>query len=103
MDAYLNGNASSFQLLWNMEVWSFRQREGRQFTRLKGLTWLADDRLPLSCADFGEMHTGGYDWEELEVPASHHPYPNGGIGLSVRDGGHISCRSIEMAPSLTES
>ncbi len=192
-----------------MEVWSFRQREIRQFTRLKGLTWLADDRLHLSCADFGEVYTGGYDWEDyaaifhirpecpgshmvnvrvkgairsyaagfyapgkfgfyknqidhlpldttgamtgkntesrrshigyvplaetdfpwemgteysicvtakgnhftvtldsrkmLEVTDSHHPYLNGAIGLSVRDGGHISCRGIEVAPCLTES
>ena len=49
------------------------------------------------------MHTGGYNREELEVPDSHHPYLNGGIGLSVRDGFYISCCSIEAAPSLTES
>ena len=164
-----------------MEVWSFSQREIRQFTRLKGLTWLSSDRLHLSCADFGEVYTGGYDWDDyaatfhirpecpgshlvnvrvkgairsyaagfyapgklgfyknengyvplaetdfpwelgfdysicvtakgnhftvtlndrkmLEVTDSSHPYLNGGIGLSVRDGGHISCRGIEVAP-----
>ncbi len=192
-----------------MEVWSPIQKEIRQFTKLKGLTWLSSGRLHLSCADFGEMYTGGYDWEDYaatfhicpECPGSHmvnvrvkgairsyaagfyapgkfgfyknqicylplaetgsmagkspesrrtqisyvplaetdfpwemgteysicvtakgnqfvvslngqkmfeitddnHPYLNGGIGLSVRDGGHISCRSIEVAPCLTES
>ncbi len=97
----MNENASTFQLLWNMDVWSFCQNP--PVHQAQGLTWLAVDRLRLSCADFGEMHTGSYDWEELEVKDSHHPYLNGGIGLSVRDGGHISCRSIEAAPCLTES
>ena len=192
-----------------MEVWSPIQKEIRQFTKLKGLTWLADGRLHLSCADFGEVYTGGYDWEDYtatfhirpECPGSHmvnvrakgairsyaagfyapgkfgfyknqiyylplaetgsitgkspescrtqisyvpltetafpweigteyticvtakgnhfavslngqkmfeitddnHPYLNGGIGLSVRDGGHIICRSIKVAPCLMES
>ena len=164
-----------------MEVWSFGQKEIRQFTRLKGLTWLSSDRLHLSCADFGEVYTGAYDWgdytatfhicpecpgshmvnvrvkgairsyaagfyapgklgfyknengyvpltetdfpwelgsdysicvtakgnhftvtlddrEMLEVTDGHHPYLNGGIGLSVRNGGHISCRGIEVSP-----
>ena len=62
-----------------MEVWSFSQKEIRQFTRLKGLTWLAGERLHLSCADFGEVYTGGYDWDDYtatfhirpECPGSH--------------------------------
>ena len=169
-----------------MEVWSFTQKEIRQFTRLKGLTWLSSDRLHLSCADFGEVYTGAYDWDDyavtfhirpecpgshmvnvrvkgsirsyaagfyapgklgfyknengyvplaetgfpwelgsdycicvtakgnhftvtlndrkmLEVTDSDHPYRNGGIGLSVRNGGHISCRGIKVAPCPTES
>ena len=43
------------------------------------------------------------DRKMLEVTDSSHPYLNGGIGLSVRDGGHIICRSIKVAPCLTES
>lgn len=192
-----------------LEDWSSSQKEIRQFTRLKGLTWLADERLHLSCADFGEVYTGGYDWCDYtavfhirpECPGSHmanvrvrgairsyaagfyapgrfgfyknqvsriplaetgprlgkhpkacrsqigyiplaetdfpweigrdyivavtaignrfivtlddremfdvtdetHPYLNGGIGLSVRDGGHISCRRMEIAPSSSTS
>lgn len=192
-----------------MEVWSPSQKEIRQFTRLKGLTWLDGDRLHLSGADFGEVYTGGYGWNDYtatfhirpECPGSHmvnvrvkgairsyaagfyapgrfgfyknqvsrvplagteadagsgsetrpetcrsqigyiplaetdfswaigtdyvitvtavgnrfvvtldgqvmsditdeeHPYLNGGIGLSVRDGGHISCREIKVSPS----
>lgn len=169
-----------------LEVWTFHQKEVRQFTKLKGLTWLADDRLHVSCADFGEVYTGGCDWDDynvtfqirpecpgshmanvrvggairsyaagflapgkfgfyknqagyvplaetdfpwevgtdytisiaaegnrftvmldgrkmFEITDDHSPYANGGIGLSVRDGGHISCRSIEVSPLLSES
>lgn len=187
-----------------LDVWTFHQKEIRQFTRMKGLTWLADDRLHVSCADYGEVYTGGYDWEDytaafhirpecsgshmvnvrvkgairsyaagfhtpgkfgfykhqkssrplagadsatgnsadesrsqigyvplaetdfpweigtdyhlsitakgnhftimlngreiFEVTDSEHPYLNGGIGLCVEDGGHMSCGSIEVSP-----
>ena len=53
--------------------------DGEADGAVKGLTWLADDRLHLSCADFGEVYTGGYDWEDYaaifhirpECPGSH--------------------------------
>ncbi|WP_251206835.1 hypothetical protein [Acetatifactor aquisgranensis] len=35
----------------------------------------------------------------FDVTDELHPYLNGVIGLSVRDGGHISCREIKAAPS----
>ena len=42
-------------------------REVTQFTRLKGLMYLADDRLHLSCADFVEAYTGRHDWKDYEA------------------------------------
>ena len=42
-------------------------REVTQFTRLKGLMYLADDRLHLSCADFAEAYTGRHDWKDYEA------------------------------------
>lgn len=42
-------------------------REISQFTKLKGNTYLQRGELHLSCADFGEVSTGGNDWEDYRA------------------------------------
>ena len=49
------------------EVWTGTHREISQFTKLKGLMYLADGQLNLSCSDFAEAYTGRYDWEDYEA------------------------------------
>ena len=43
------------------ELWTIVHREISQFTRLKGLCYLEEGNLHLSCSDFGEVYTGKYD------------------------------------------
>lgn len=42
-------------------------REISQFTKLKGNTYLQNGELHLSCADFGEVTTGGYGWTDYSA------------------------------------
>lgn len=49
------------------EVWTGLHREVSQFTKLKGLMYLNDNELHLSCADFAEAYTGRYDWRDYEA------------------------------------
>lgn len=49
------------------ELWTIIHREISQFTRLKGLFYLEDDMLHLSCGDFGEAYTGKYDWADYQA------------------------------------
>jgi len=46
------------------ECWGGLQREISQFTKMKGLRYLQDNMLYLSCADFAEMYTGRHDWTD---------------------------------------
>lgn len=45
------------------EVWNLMHREVSQFTKLKGIMYLEDSELNLSCCDFAEAYTGRYDWD----------------------------------------
>lgn len=47
-----------------IEYWTPVHREISQFTRLKGNLYLENGELHLSCSDFGEAYTGGYDWTD---------------------------------------
>lgn len=49
------------------EVWNPMRKEISQFTKLKGITYLEDGKLHLSCSDFGEIYTGGYDWKNYQA------------------------------------
>ena len=46
------------------ELWTIVHREISQFTRLKGLFYLENNMLHLSCGDFGEVYTGKYNWDD---------------------------------------
>ena len=43
--------------------------EVSQFTRLKGLLYLENGQLHLSCSDFGEGYTGLHTWGDIRVSA----------------------------------
>lgn len=49
------------------ELWTIIHREISQFTRLKGLCYLENNRLHLSCSDFGEIYTGRYDAKDYRA------------------------------------
>lgn len=82
----------------NEEVWHVLHKEISQFTRLKGLTYLEEGRMHLSCADFGEMYTGGYNWNDYN--AEFHIIPEAGDDhyVSVRVQGAIRSYSAGLMP-----
>lgn len=53
----------------NPEVWTGLHVETSQFTRLKGVLYLQDGSLHLSCSDFGEAYTGSHTWQDQQVTA----------------------------------
>lgn len=65
-DFYIGGAPDltiDFSKSW-LEGWSTLRKEVAQFTKLKGITYLSDEKLHLSCSDFGETYTGAHDWED---------------------------------------
>lgn len=52
------------------EKWTDVHREISQFTRMKGMLFLEDGRLNLSCADSGEAYTGLYGMGDCRVRAA---------------------------------
>ncbi|MEM1485131.1 ADP-ribosylglycohydrolase family protein [Oscillospiraceae bacterium PP1C4] len=50
-----------------IERWKSDHEEISQFTRLKGNVYLEEGSLNLSCADYAEAYTGGYDWKDYQV------------------------------------
>lgn len=49
------------------EIWTGIHREISQFTKLKGLMYLEDGNLHLSCSDFAEAYTGRHDWKNYRA------------------------------------
>ena len=72
------------------DVWNSIHREIRQFTKLKGLSFLQDGMLHLSCSDFAEMYTGRHDWTDYTaaftlVPCvGDHHFVNFRVGGAIR-------------------
>ncbi len=65
-DMYADG-APSYSVDFSCEeteVWTDIHREISQFTRLKGLFYLENGKVHLSCADLGEAYTGHYSWKD---------------------------------------
>ncbi len=65
-DFYVNGIPDyriDFGRSWE-EFWNRHRKEISQFTRMKGISYLSENRLHLSSSDFGETYTGGYDWTD---------------------------------------
>ncbi len=68
-DLYADGEAEySIEFAGEKEEeWTVLHREVSQFTRWKGLSFLEDGNLHVSCGDCGEVYTGGHDWKDYEA------------------------------------
>ena len=51
----------------NTESWTPVHNEVSQFTRLKGLLYLCEGNLHISCADYAEAYTGHHDWKDYSA------------------------------------
>lgn len=77
------------------EIWPGLHREISQMTRLKGITYLEDGAIHLSCADFGENYTGHHAWGDYTVSAQLIPMTGSQMGLNFRVQGAM--RSYALA------
>ncbi|MBR6767498.1 MAG: ADP-ribosylglycohydrolase family protein [Clostridia bacterium] len=50
-----------------VEFWNPSHTEISQFTRLKGLLYMENGSMHMSCADFAEAYTGRHDWQDYEA------------------------------------
>lgn len=95
-----DGSASyrvDFSKEWT-EDWSVFQREVSQFTCLKGHVFLEKGKMHLSCADFGETYTGGYDWRDYRVETSICPLTGEHHYLSFRVQGGVRSYFAGLGP-----
>ena len=83
------------------EVWTGIHREISQFTKLKGLMYLSDDQLHLSCSDFAEAYTGRYDWTDYACAFTFTPLTGEHHYLNVRVQGGIRSYAFGMLPNGT--
>lgn len=82
----------------NQEMWTVLHTEISQFTRLKGLSSLENGQLHLSCADFGEVYTGGHDWEDYEVRGVLTPVLGEYHWINVRVQGALRSYAVGLLP-----
>ena len=90
-DFYFSGKADytiDFSRLQE-EVWTGLHREITQFTRLKGLWYLKEDKAHLSCSDFGEVYTGHHDWANYRAVFTIQPLTGQEHFVNVRVQGAI--------------
>ena len=80
------------------EVWTPMHREITQFTRLKGLAYLADGQLELSACDFGEVYTGGYNWTDYQADFYMTPVLGDEHRVNVRVQGAIRSYAAALLP-----
>ena len=72
-----------------VELWTVLHREISQFTKLKGLMYLEDGQMHLSCSDFAEAYTGRHDWENYRAEFSFTPLTGNTHMVNVRVQGAI--------------
>lgn len=80
------------------EVWTGLHREISQMTKLKGLMYLADGQLNLSCSDFAEAYTGRHDWEDYTAEFSFTPLTGEHHMVNVRVQGAIRSYAFGLLP-----
>ena len=80
------------------EVWTGLHREISQFTKLKGLMYLEDGELHLSCADFAEAYTGRHDWEDYSAEFTLTPLTGANHMVNVRVQGAIRSYAAGLLP-----
>ncbi|SHO46070.1 ADP-ribosylglycohydrolase family protein [Anaerocolumna xylanovorans] len=80
------------------EFWTGLHREISQFTRLKGLMYLKQGQLHISCADFGEAYTGKYDWDNYSAGFFLTPLTGQHHMVNVRVQGAIRSYAVGLLP-----
>ena len=100
-DLYFDGKADYRLNLANseQEKWPGLHREISQFTRLKGLFYLENEALHLSCGDFAEAYTGHINWADYTATFAIAPQTGARHFVNVRVQGAIR----SYAAGLTEN
>lgn len=80
-----------------VEKWNHLHKEISQFTRLKGLMYLENDELHLSCTDFGEAYTGHHNWTDYTASFRLVPRLGSRHMVNVRVQGAIRSYSAGLA------
>lgn len=80
------------------EIWTSIHREITQFTKLKGLFYLENDRLHLSCCDFGEAYTGSHNWKDYRAEFFVTPETGAHHLVNVRVQGAIRSYAAALLP-----
>ncbi len=80
------------------EVWTGLHREISQFTKLKGLAYLDDGQVQLSCGDMGALYTGGYNWKDYKATFSITPITGKNHYVNVRVQGAIRSYGAGLLP-----
>lgn len=80
------------------EVWTGMHREVSQFTKLKGLMYLEDGQLHLSCADFAEAYTGRYDWKDYVAKFVFTPITGEQHMVNIRVQGAVRSYAAALMP-----
>jgi ADP-ribosylglycohydrolase len=80
------------------EVWNGLHREISQFTKLKGLMYLQDGQLNLSCADFAEAYTGRHDWTDYQATFHFTPITGDHHMVNFRVQGAIRSYAVGLYP-----
>lgn len=79
------------------DFWTPLHREISQFTKLKGLFYLEDGRLHLSCSDFGEAYTGHHEWTDYTSTFALTPHTGQDHYVNVRVQGAIRSYAVGLA------
>ena len=99
-DLYADGKAE-YSIVFSKEreeIWTGLHKEISQFTKLKGLIYMADGQMNLSCADFAEMYTGRYDWTDYEAQFVLTPVVGENHMVNVRVQGAIRSYAAGLLP-----
>lgn len=80
------------------EAWPGLHREISQMTRLKGLMYLDNGELHLSCSDFAEAYTGRYDWSDYSAEFSFTPLTGENHMVNIRVQGAIRSYAFGLLP-----
>ena len=81
-----------------MEYWTGTHTEVSQFTKLKGLFYLEDGKLNLSCGDFAEAYTGRHDWKDYTASFKLEPITGEQHFVNVRVQGAMRSYAAGFAP-----
>jgi ADP-ribosylglycohydrolase len=81
------------------EIWTGLHKEISQFTKLKGLIYLEDGQMHLSCSDFAEAYTGRHDWEDYEAKFCMTPLTGENHMVNVRVQGAIRSYAVGLLPN----